>query len=1365
MVSTRSRMGAFGWMIGGWSRYIKIGVVQVWGGDVLNRKPTSLLCSAVMVSGLFMNVLFAPSASADSPPSSDPFGDYDDFSTGLGGWSYEAVGWSGPSPVPGSYPPGHDGSAFGSFSPGGVGGTIVRQTGFESRTDLVVTMQFWGNCPNPCVRMPDIYLVVYGTQTLPPNTIKGGYAFELTTAPGAWPQLTKWVGGAHVPIGWADQTVQLQLATLYNIKFVVAGHYLYGYLDDKLVATAIDGEYTTPFYSFEPESSSTTVPFNMEAGPTNEIGMYSHGTPGSFDKFRIVRNTAYVKTQADRVQLFQGAWSGGQNLPCNTGAPSWIQVGPTNQIKLRDCGQAIRLRTSSYDFSDFVLEFNFHYVAANQNAWTPRLTITYGSDLAATTVSNQGINFRLDGLNAQQPGSSSSLDYCAPACQHIDAYPLPQMVSVPPDTEMNHVKLVKDGFYSFVYINGVQVAAGKAPGGLTGNHATIWLEQFQPSPNDGVWVDDIMFSIKGQGDDFGSGALQAGWTVDHGVTQFPQPGGTLRLTYPIGGPQGYTRVSIRPPEYLGASGFALSAHVALQNPLGVGPSWAALIFGRVDAVGASTWTQFEFGDAGSPGFYSYSLVKPCAVQCGTFVGHRAYDSPLPWGGAGQIHEVRVTEQLDEFSGVYHLLGWIDGQVVATLETSTQPRGYFGMASKENTQVDFDDMQVALDTDVDGAIDTEEINGHNAIREAAVYQVLDVGQYFLQIPLPGGTGNFAFAAKAPRGGFFDVSIRLQNGQQQKGTGAQLAGPQGFYGAGAFAVYVFTPSHNFVTGDLFVDFTFVGKNFDSDLVVAWVGMISNSFGGHRAAFTVAGNAEGLLGSGNHYPGCPTYCTFSDLTYTDLLVRETMQWELNDFDNDKMADSREARMYLKTSIPYGFVVDGNWGHSTSDYLIWEGVKYQCVLNQQGQACQSYSDTAVSGWDLMAVLSDKSEIRYQRTAANNKIGLRDHLHVAGNPQGAYYVFQPVADSQQSWGVDDNLVPGEENGRSIMGPFDHAVTNQRWAILQIQLDDSIRVGGKTGMWLLLDAFRSVLVNKLGYLERNNNASTPDSSGIDPYADHVITVFNDGTDAQAIDIFPSNVDVPDGKSYISNVFSYLYFYIGQDDSVLVMVFAHGDVESDTGSSHFGEGYTWSHRWYDDQPMGDEKNYESTWNSNLNELALARQVVFVSQSSHGGALLDTLAAPGRAIVLNEKEEQLGRWTDNTASNDLTPLGVHICESDSCEHAGGVDSQGHREPDTTDDDAFAEMGYYEYGALSGATLYDNDYYSDMSVGNDVFADFNRNGIVSVYEMWKYAQQHNSWTSTVYPYYPDVWMDPQFDDDGVSPSSSPSGHDGLRAQNWYL
>ena len=73
--------------------------------------------------------------------------------------------------------------------------------------------------------------------------------------------------------------------------------------------------------------------------------------------------------------------------------------------------------------------------------------------------------------------------------------------------------------------------------------------------------------------------------------------------------------------------------------------------------------------------------------------------------------------------------------------------------------------------------------------------------------------------------------------------------------------------------------------------------------------------------------------------------------------------------------------------------------------------------------------------------------------------------------------------------------------------------------------------------------------------------------------------------------------------------------------------------------------------------------------------------------------------------------------------------------------------------------------MSVSNDVFADFNRNGIVSIYEMWSYAKQYNSWTSTVYPYYPDLWMDPQFDDDGASPSSSPSGLDGLRAQNSYL
>jgi hypothetical protein len=291
---------------------------------------------------------------------------------------------------------------------------------------------------------------------------------------------------------------------------------------------------------------------------------------------------------------------------------------------------------------------------------------------------------------------------------------------------------------------------------------------------------------------------------------------------------------------------------------------------------------------------------------------------------------------------------------------SHPHGYFGIASKENTQVDFDDVQVALDTDADGVADSEEVNGHNVVREAAIYPVLHVGQYLLQVPPGSGDATFVFSARAPRGGLFDFGVYAQNAALGKGNGAQLAGPSPFYGAGVFATYAFTTTNAVNSGDLYVDFKFVGKSFDGDVTVAWIGIVSNNLGGHRAAFTVSASAEGVVGSGLDYTG-----QTSDITYVNIVDRETMQWEFNDFDFDQMADGREGRMALRTTIPYGFVTDGNWGASTGASIIWDGVSYQCLVDAQTQSCRRYVDSTVASWDLLGSTPNGAEIRGVRTSS----------------------------------------------------------------------------------------------------------------------------------------------------------------------------------------------------------------------------------------------------------------------------------------------------------------------------------------------------------------------------------------------------------------
>lgn len=233
------------------------------------------------------------------------------------------------------------------------------------------------------------------------------------------------------------------------------------------------------------------------------------------------------------------------------------------------------------------------------------------------------------------------------------------------------------------------------------------------------------------------------------------------------------------------------------------------------------------------------------------------------------------------------------------------------------------------------------------------------------------------------------------------------------------------------------------------------------------------------------------------------------------------------------------------------------------------------------------------------------------------------------------------------------------------------------------------------------------------------------------------------------------YYVSMDDSVVISLQNHGVVDESSGE-------TFLVTWIGDD-VAPEKMYESEISNSLSTYSRALQLTFMTMASHGGGLLNSVQQEGRISVFHAEEFQSGRLTDNLDSD-----GGEVCESYTCVVAPPSEEQhpycegGACTPTGTDPDATGEIVYYLLGAFFHQAFYEND---NAPVSDPVIrADRNHNGLVSFYEAWLYAKEHNSWIEENYPERSDVWIDPVFDDDGLNPSSSPSGLDGLIGTRVY-
>jgi hypothetical protein len=1305
--------------------------------------------------GIPLWIALAPPAAAASW-GADPFGDQDNFETPpADGWDYNGgVSWYGAGT--GSPPAGHDGS--GHVVVGG-GGYMIRKMGWTGRTDLVISLEFWEGNGGAA----ELLVVFYGLSNQ--GAPYSGYAFKLTTFAGASPSFQKWNGAnAYTDFGWQKPGTQLAAGTVYAVSITVAGHYLYGYIDGTLVATAQDGDFITLAHSFYPDSSFNTWPFDLLGGPRNVIGVRNgNGLPG-MDKFKVIRNTVYVQDQNDKVSLIQDAhWVNSAGTRCNTGTPTWTAGG--NEILLDDCAQGVRLQNQAMEFSDFVVEFDFRYKDSQPQGVAPTLDISFGDKPAAGAITPR-VTVTIY-LTSSYPSDWVRLWDCQYFdCQVYGQGPSGLYVDVTQTPATHHVKVVRSGGDVFAYVDAQQVRVGNIPMHLSGNHVTIWTREWvhNPAQGDGIWIDNVALSMKGQADDFQDLALQPGWAMEQGNAAYTTSiSGDTRLILSYPGAPGVSRMVATPPPFWGYSGYRVSVEGSFTavHPNGLVPRAAVIV-----ARQPTGWLQFEYGDPYSQGgegprFEAYTGAETCGAGCGTVVGRDEWDGNYNWGGLWVVRQVVVDVHQSPVTGAYEFRGWINGQLMASYETSGPIYGTFGLVNEKFTSARFNDLVMTMDTDVDGASDVSEMNGDLLVRGVGNYQINDVGKYFLQMPPGATTATPAISALAPRGTWFNLDLSrwaVNNGVWVKALIQQAS----FAGSGEYSIYKFNALA--IDGrDEYYEVKLTGKSFETqDLKVGFFGLLRANVGGVYEAFTTAGDAEGSEPLKLDFAG-------SSLTYTKEVGRQPSEWEFADFDGDRMDDWREQRMGLRTDIRYGFVDGSQWGANKNDAVYWGGIKYTCKTNAQGTACQAnpagYVPTA---GDIIGSLSDGAELRGRRAIQNNllvtDLVLRDKNHVAGMG-GNFFVYQPAPMAQQPWPansagsmLDDSKRVDFENSRQLVGPLNSDVTNKRWAFFQYGGDGS----GNWGGYRLMDQWRTYLSSTLGLLERDNNASSPDASGFDPYADHILTSWWDGTDTTAFAVSPSNIDFAYGKATTQDVFqNKLAPYVGKNDLVFVYINAHGCIEnlgdpcdaSTTGSEFYTEGLV---------PIEsvNEGNriFEADWAANLGYLTRPLQVAFFTVASHGGGILDSLASPQRTIMVSSKEAQSGRVTDNRATNGQGIASPSSCESDWDLGTTAVEcDEGLSASDSP------EVSYYMYGAIVGKTLYANDV--DQLARQQVDADVDHNGLVSLWEAWDYATLHQSHTSTVYPSDSTLWIDPQLDDDGASPGTAPTSYDGLRSQLTYL